>query len=67
MDEITSDLDLFAREGILNFLRCETELRGATIFYCTCSALMLHVHATANHDPQFLSIKQSQHMRSLPT
>merc|ERR1712064_265378 len=35
MDEITSDLDLFAREGILNFLRAESEIRGATIFYCT--------------------------------
>jgi ABC-type uncharacterized transport system ATPase subunit len=35
MDEITSDLDLFAREGILNFLRAETETRGATIFYCS--------------------------------
>merc|ERR1712061_459415 len=35
MDEITSDLDIFAREGILNFLRAESELRGATIFYCT--------------------------------
>merc|ERR1712160_220101 len=35
MDEITSDLDIFAREGILNFLRAECELRGCTIFYCT--------------------------------
>jgi len=35
MDEITSDLDIFAREGILNFLRAECEIRGTTIFYCT--------------------------------
>jgi CCR4-NOT complex subunit CAF16 len=35
MDEITSDLDLYAREGILSFLKAECELRGATIFYCT--------------------------------
>jgi len=35
MDEITSDLDLYAREGILAFLRAECEVRGATIFYCT--------------------------------
>jgi len=35
MDEITSDLDLFAREGIPNFLKAECELRGCTIFYCT--------------------------------
>merc|ERR1719353_1969118 len=35
MDEITSDLDIYAREGILNFLRVESEVRGATILYCT--------------------------------
>lgn len=35
MDEITSDLDLYAREGILAFLRAECDERGATIFYCT--------------------------------
>jgi len=35
MDEITSDLDLFARDGVLEFLRNETETRGATIVYCT--------------------------------
>merc|ERR1719188_2401298 len=28
MDEIRSDLDLFAREGILRFMRAECELRG---------------------------------------
>ncbi|CAJ1433139.1 unnamed protein product [Effrenium voratum] len=47
MDEITSDLDLFAREGILNFLRCETELRGATIFYCT--HIFDHLDGWASH------------------
>jgi len=35
MDEITSDLDLYAREGILAFLKAECDVRGATIFYCT--------------------------------
>jgi len=35
LDEITTDLDLFAREGLLRFLRAETEERGATIFYAT--------------------------------
>merc|ERR1719399_2116407 len=35
MDEITTDLDLFAREGLLNFLKQETEQRGATVFYAT--------------------------------
>merc|ERR1719248_381049 len=35
MDEITSDLDIFAREGILRFLKSESDLRGCTIFYCT--------------------------------
>merc|ERR1719480_756829 len=35
LDEITTDLDLYAREGLLRFLREETEQRGATIFYAT--------------------------------
>merc|ERR1711988_1216463 len=35
MDEITSDLDIYAREGILAFLKSESELRGCTVFYCT--------------------------------
>merc|ERR1711920_121616 len=35
MDEITSDLDIYAREGILGFLKAESEQRGCTIFYCT--------------------------------
>merc|ERR1712154_366136 len=29
LDEITTDLDLFAREGLLRFLRHETEGKGA--------------------------------------
>jgi len=47
MDEITSDLDLFAREGILSFLRAESELRGATIFYCT--HIFDHLEGWADH------------------
>jgi len=47
MDEITSDLDLFAREGILNFLRAECEVRGATIFYCT--HIFDHLEGWASH------------------
>jgi CCR4-NOT complex subunit CAF16 len=35
LDEITTDLDLYAREGLLTFLRKETEQKGATIFYAT--------------------------------
>eukprot|EP00439_Symbiodinium_sp_Y106_P077702 s1098_g16.t1 len=35
LDEITTDLDLFAREGLLRFLRRESEEKGATIFYAT--------------------------------
>ena len=35
LDEITTDLDLYAREGLLRFLREETEQRGATVFYAT--------------------------------
>uniref|UniRef100_A0A7S2QLK7 ABC transporter domain-containing protein n=1 Tax=Zooxanthella nutricula TaxID=1333877 RepID=A0A7S2QLK7_9DINO len=47
MDEITSDLDIFAREGILNFLRAESEVRGATIFYCT--HIFDHLEGWASH------------------
>jgi CCR4-NOT complex subunit CAF16 len=35
LDEITTDLDLYAREGLLEFLRRESEEKGATIFYAT--------------------------------
>jgi len=35
MDEITSDLDIYAREGILSFLKAESVNRGCTVFYCT--------------------------------
>jgi len=47
MDEITSDLDIYAREGILSFLRAESELRGATIFYCT--HIFDHLEGWASH------------------
>jgi len=47
MDEITSDLDIFAREGILNFLRAETDIRGATVFYCT--HIFDHLDGWASH------------------
>merc|ERR1712232_764698 len=35
LDEITTDLDLYAREGLLDFLKRETEDKGATVFYAT--------------------------------
>jgi len=47
MDEITSDLDLYAREGILQFLKAECEIRGATIFYCT--HIFDHLEGWASH------------------
>jgi len=47
MDEITSDLDIYAREGILGFLKAECELRGATIFYCT--HIFDHLEGWATH------------------
>merc|ERR1712032_535489 len=47
MDEITSDLDLFAREGILAFLRAECELHGRTVFYCT--HIFDHLEGWATH------------------
>ena len=31
LDEITTDLDLYAREGLLHFLRRESEQKGATL------------------------------------
>jgi CCR4-NOT complex subunit CAF16 len=47
MDEITSDLDLFARDGVLDFLKQETEIRGATIVYCT--HIFDHLDGWATH------------------
>jgi CCR4-NOT complex subunit CAF16 len=47
MDEITSDLDIFAREGILAFLKAESEIRGCTIFYCT--HIFDHLEGWADH------------------
>lgn len=47
MDEITSDLDLFAREGVLRFLKAECDIRGATIFYCT--HIFDHLEGWASH------------------
>merc|ERR1712028_199789 len=35
LDEITTDLDLYAREGLLEFLKKETEEKGAIILYAT--------------------------------
>jgi CCR4-NOT complex subunit CAF16 len=35
LDEITTDLDLIARQDLLRFLRSETEQRGTTILYAT--------------------------------
>ena len=35
LDEITTDLDLYAREELLNFLKQESDERGATILYAT--------------------------------
>jgi CCR4-NOT complex subunit CAF16 len=35
LDEITTDLDLLARQDLLSFLREESEARGVTTVYCT--------------------------------
>merc|ERR1719439_519076 len=61
MDEITSDLDIFAREGILAFLRAESELRGCTIFYCT--HIFDHLEGWATH---LLHLSQGHVVRSCP-
>jgi CCR4-NOT complex subunit CAF16 len=47
MDEITSDLDIYARDGVLDFLKTETEVRGATIVYCT--HIFDHLDGWATH------------------
>merc|ERR1719502_426772 len=47
MDEITSDLDIYAREGVLAFLKSESERRGCTIFYCT--HIFDHLEGWASH------------------
>merc|ERR1712226_271495 len=61
MDEITSDLDIFAREGILAFLKAESELRGATIFYCT--HIFDHLEGWASH---LLHLSKGAVVRSCP-
>jgi CCR4-NOT complex subunit CAF16 len=43
LDEITTDLDLIARQDLLAFLREETEQRGTTILYAT------HIFDTLDH------------------
>jgi CCR4-NOT complex subunit CAF16 len=35
LDEVTTDLDLIARQDLLNFLRDDVETRGGTILYAT--------------------------------
>jgi len=47
MDEITSDLDVVVREGVLAFLRAECESRGATVVYC--SHIFDHLEGWATH------------------
>merc|ERR1719262_1109293 len=61
MDEITSDLDIFAREGILSFLKAESELRGCTVFYCT--HIFDHLEGWASH---MLHLSKGQVVRSCP-
>jgi CCR4-NOT complex subunit CAF16 len=61
MDEITSDLDIFAREGILRFLRAESELRGCTIFYCT--HIFDHLEGWASH---VLHLSKGEVVRACP-
>lgn len=61
MDEITSDLDIFAREGILAFLKAESELRGCTVFYCT--HIFDHLEGWASH---MLHLSKGQVVRACP-
>lgn len=59
LDEITSDLDLFAREGLLQFLRRESEERKATILYCT--HIFDHLEGWASH---LLQLSKGRALRS---
>lgn len=61
MDEITSDLDIFAREGILAFLKSESELRGCTVFYCT--HIFDHLEGWASH---VLHLAKGEVVRACP-
>jgi len=61
MDEITSDLDIFAREGILSFLKAESELRGCTVFYCT--HIFDHLEGWASH---LLHLSKGNVVRACP-
>jgi len=61
MDEITSDLDIYAREGILSFLKHESEVRGATVFYCT--HIFDHLEGWADH---ILHMSKGQVVRACP-
>ncbi|CAK0902812.1 unnamed protein product [Prorocentrum cordatum] len=78
LDEITTDLDLYAREGLLDFLNAqETETKGATVFYAThifdpfvdsLSSWATHcLHFTKGRRPSLLfSAVFSQHYPSSP-
>merc|ERR1719345_405485 len=61
MDEITSDLDIYSREGILAFLKAESDLRGCTIFYCT--HIFDHLEGWASH---MLHLSQGKVVRACP-
>merc|ERR1711924_408717 len=61
MDEITSDLDIYAREGILAFLKADSEQRGCTFFYCT--HIFDHLEGWATH---LLHLSQGAVVRSCP-
>jgi CCR4-NOT complex subunit CAF16 len=61
MDEITSDLDIYAREGILSFLKSESVLRGCTIFYCT--HIFDELEGWADH---LLHLSKGQVVRACP-
>jgi CCR4-NOT complex subunit CAF16 len=61
MDEITSDLDIYSREGILGFLRAEADLRGATILYCT--HIFDHLEGWASH---ILHLSQGRVIKCCP-
>lgn len=43
LDEITVDLDVLGRSDLMNYLRSESEERGACIVYATVSRLGVYL------------------------
>lgn len=61
MGAAPDERDIYAREGILSFLKYESEVRGATVFYCT--HIFDHLEGWADH---ILHMSKGQVVRACP-